>query len=159
MSCTKTLVRLTACIAAFGITAAVSGSAASQHKKEEKEINADKVMQDWQLGPKLPEGWVEIDRKTAKITSKKHDDVFVLMTDGKSDLIIWYEKVGQYWKMSVIESVPSENHIRYGVDVKYMVLRIDGDRILYGETEAISYFKWDAKAKLFIRYIPGPPDP
>ncbi len=78
------------------------------------------------------------------------------MTDGKNDQIVWFEKMGRYWKMSIIESVPSEDHIKYGVNIKELKLYIRGSRILYGPegSEAISYYDWDAKEKIFVQFVP-----
>ncbi len=83
-------------------------------KKLEQESDfqpSKRVIQAWQLGPTIPAGWQEIDKKQAKISNKNNFDVFVLMTDGKNDQIVWFEKIGRYWKMSVIESVPSVEHL------------------------------------------------
>lgn len=115
----------------------------------------EKIIQDWLIEPKIPEGWEEIDRKQAKISSKGNYDVFVLMTDGVNDQIVWFEKMGKYWKMSVVESLPTKSHLDYGVDIRKARLIIKGKRIYYGldATEPISIFDWDVKEKIFIRYV------
>lgn len=127
----------------------------SQHTQAEmpKPI---KAVQEWQREPKVPQGWLEVDRKKAKITNQENYDFFVLMTDGKNDLIVWFEKARNYWKMSVIESVSSEKHIEYGLDIKKAILTVEGNSILYGleGTQAVSYFEWNQKEKLFIRFVP-----
>ncbi len=115
-----------------------------------------KVMQEWQVGPKIPLGWEEIDRNQEKITSLSNYDVFVLMADGKNDQIVWFEKINHYWRMTVIENVPSKNHVEYGLDIKKAKLYIQEKTILYGKvgTEAISFFEWDPQERVFIEYIP-----
>ncbi len=128
-------------------------------KKSEQTIKDSpepkQVMQSWQIEPKIPDGWDEIDRKQAKISNKKNFDVFVLMTDGKNDQIVWFEKIGRHWKMSVIESVPSERHVEYGVNIKEAGLEVKGNEIYFGidGTEAISSYKWDTNIRLFIRVV------
>jgi hypothetical protein len=114
-------------------------------------------IQVWQARPVLPEGWQEIDRKKAPISNKSRPDIFVLITDGKNDQIVWFESVGRYWKMSVIESWPSDKHkTYYGVPITKVRLFIDGKRLLYGlpESDAFSYYDWEPKERLFIRHLP-----
>lgn len=131
---------------------------ATEAKQNDGYAKPRRVLQAWQQDPVVPDGWDEIDRKQAKITNPKHDDIFVLMTDGENDQIVWFEKTARYWKMSVIENMPTKDHKKYfNVDVKAgsIGIFIRGARILFGleGSEAFYYFEWDPKEKIFVRYV------
>lgn len=129
---------------------------AAKDSDDQERLEPKAVIQGWQLKPEIPKGWEEIDRKVAKISGSEND-VFVLMTDGKNDQIVWFQKAGKYWKMSVIESIPSEVHREYErIDIKQAGLEIRNSTIFYGKegTEAIAFFEWRPKEKIFIRYVP-----
>ncbi len=61
---------LVSCITSVGLTTERESSLIPSPPK--------RVIQAWQLEPKIPAGWEEIDRKETKITNKKNFDVFVL---------------------------------------------------------------------------------
>lgn len=76
------------------------------------------------------------------------------MTDSKTDQIVWFKMRGKYWNMTVIESIPTQRHTEYGIDIRQAKLTVHGKRLLYGKegTEAISYYEWDNKNQVFIGY-------
>lgn len=106
--------------------------------------------------PEAPPGWTVVDKITANITRDDHEDVFIIMTDNTNDLIVWFENVNDSWKMVVLSSVPTQNHLEYGVRTRDLRLFVKGKDILYGieGSEAISIFKWDASKKSFFEYVP-----
>ncbi len=106
--------------------------------------------------PEAPLGWIVVDKVTANITSDDYEDIFFILTDGTNDLIVWFENVNESWKMVVLSSVPTKNHVEYGVKTRDLRLFAKGKDILYGieGSEAISIFKWDAFKKTFIEYVP-----
>lgn len=108
----------------------------------------------WLLNPTVPTGFEEIHRIEAKITDRKTSDIFILMTDSRTDQIVWFKKRGKYWNMTVIESIPTKRHTEYGVDIRQAKLFVNGKRLLYGleGTAAISYYEWDSKKQIFIGY-------
>jgi hypothetical protein len=115
-----------------------------------------KIIQKWQKVPIIPNEWVEIDRIATKITKENYDDVFSIITDGKNDLIVWFEKDKNVWKMVILSTVPTEKHLSYGVKTKDLKLFVKDGCLLYGieGSEAISIFKWNPKGRTFLEYIP-----
>lgn len=113
--------------------------------------------QSWQLGPNLPEGWRELHRLQTTVGKARIPSVFVLATDGKNDQIVWFEKIGKNWKMSVIENIPSQKNEDYGFKIDKAKLSIVGrNRILLGVdgSEALTFYEWVESEHLFWRFVP-----
>jgi hypothetical protein len=124
-----------------------------------KEVQSEEqpnIVQKWQKSPNIPDGWVEIDRLVAKITNENYGDVFSIITDGKNDLIIWFENNENVWKMVILSTVPTKKHLAYGVKTKDLKIFVKDGCVMYGVegSEAISVFKWNPKGRTFLEYIP-----
>lgn len=118
---------------------------------------------EWLIKPIVPIGFKEIHRIEATITNHAHQkipDVFILMTDSITNQIAWFSKRGQYWQMTIIESIPSKTFSEYGFDIHQNKLFIKKMKktgrklLLFGmeDTEAFSFYEWDNENQIFITH-------
>jgi len=113
-----------------------------------------RYIEDWQKEAKSPKGWKEIHRIESNITTKDNPDIFIIMTDGQNDFIVWFQKQKKYWKMYILKNVISEEHRKYISNYKNLKLWIDDNKVYYGEgvERPVGYFEWDSYQNVFFHY-------
>lgn len=130
---------------------------------EKQSVNKDgykmeRHLQPWRESPKVPNGWKLIDKKVGKITEYKSNDIFMLVTDGSNELLLWFYRKNHIWEMSVIDSIATKNHKEYGVNPLKLKIYIEGNAVLYGieGSEAITRYEWNSKESVFIPLVAMP---
>jgi hypothetical protein len=115
-----------------------------------------KFVQDWNLKPSVPTGWIKVDQKSAYITSTKSPDVFILMKDQVNLMLAWFKMDGIYWHMVIIESMPIQDIVDYDVSMEHVGLYIKGSKIFLGVegAEAMTIYEWDQKKRIFSVKVP-----